>query len=131
MDDVGDSARGESTPLTWAVLLGQWMRFAQSALALPDDAAGRAWKRIVPDIIGLQAVAMALADAHQLPDDEQALAVDRSRVLIDKHRGNIETAFGGDVPHAMLTELIEDAEQAVRRLEQQRAAGEDPRRGSS
>jgi len=116
--------------MTWAALLGQWMRFAQSALALPDDAEGRAWKRIVSDIIGLQAVSMALAEADQLPADERALAVDRSRVLIERYRGHIEQAFGGGVGHPMLAELIADAEAAADRLARDSAGPGDPGGGN-
>ena len=45
-----------SKKLTWAALMGRWVDFAQSALALPDTAEGHAWKQAVPAIIGLQAL---------------------------------------------------------------------------
>lgn len=107
----------DARKLTWAALLGRWVEFARSAVALPDDAPGRAVRAAVPDIIGLQAVTMALGEAELLEPDERALGLDRARVLIERHTRNIRTQFADqDVP-AMLTELIDDAEQAVRRVE--------------
>lgn len=99
------------------MLLSRWTEFAQSALALPDDAEGRAWKRIVPDIIGLQAVTMALNEADDLPADERALAVDRSRVLVDRYSGHIRDAFADKPLHPMLEELVLDAWSAVKQAE--------------
>ncbi len=103
--------------LTWAVLLGRWVEFARAAVALPDDAEGRAWKKVVPDIIGLQAVAMALKDADQLEPDQRALGIDRSRVMIERHTEHIHAAFGEGELHPMLVELITDAWSAVKHAE--------------
>jgi hypothetical protein len=103
--------------LTWAALLGRWIEFARSALALPDDAEGRAWRQAVPAIIGLQAVAMALAEADQLDHDQRALGCDRARVLIERHATELHAIFGADELHPMLRELIDDAETALRRAE--------------
>src|SRR5947209_4799460 len=71
--------------LTWAVLLGRWVEFAQSALALPDSAEGRRLRESVPDVIMLQAVWFALRDLHQLDPAERALGIDRADVLIERH----------------------------------------------
>lgn len=103
--------------LTWAALLGRWVEFARSAIALPDDAEGKAWKQIVPDVIGLQAVTMALRDADQLDAAERALAVDRARLLIDRHTRQIHAAFGTTELHEQLVELITDAWSAVKAVE--------------
>ncbi len=103
--------------LTWAALLGRWMEFARSALALPDDAEGRAWRQAVPAIIGLQAVAMALSEAGELDREQRALGCDRARVLIERHRNELHGIFGPDALQPMLRELIDDAEAALRRAE--------------
>ena len=79
--------------LTWAALLARWVNFARSAVALPDDAQGRAWKSAVPDIIALQAVTMALGELDQLPTEERALGLDRAQVLIDRHGQNLRSLF--------------------------------------
>jgi len=100
--------------LTWAALLGRWIDFARSAVALPDDAEGRAWKAAVPDIIGLQAVTMALGEADELDADERALGLDRARVLIDRHVTNLTHLFG-EALHPKLEEMIDDARAALRR----------------
>ncbi len=98
---------GELNPLklTWAVLLGRWIEFAQAALALPADENGRAWKAAVPDIIALQAICMALGELGELDADERALGVDRSRVLFEKHEANLRGLFGAG-PHPIIGELI-------------------------
>jgi hypothetical protein len=100
--------------LTWAALLGRWMEFAQTAVALPDDADGRAWKQAVPAIIGLQAVTMALREVNDLPNDERALGLDRAEILIERHADELHRAFAGGGLHPMLTELLDDARAALR-----------------
>jgi hypothetical protein len=107
----------DAPKLTWAVLLGRWVEFARSAVALPDDAEGRAWRAAVPDVVGLQAVAMALRDAERLERDQLALGVDRARVLIERHTANLHQAFDTSELHPMLVELITDAWSAVKAAE--------------
>jgi hypothetical protein len=112
--------------LTWAALLGHWVEFARSAVALPDDAEGRAWRKSIPAIIGLQAVTMALAEADDLEPEQRAVGVDRSRVLIERHTRELHEAFdidAGNDLHPMLVELITDAWSAVRKAE---ATGDTP-----
>lgn len=99
--------------LTWAALLGRWVEFARSAVALPDDADGRAWKRSIPAIIGLQAVAMALTHSDELDAEQTAVGLDRARVLIERHTAELHEAFGEGELHPMLVEMIEDAWSAV------------------
>ncbi len=103
--------------LTWAALLGRWIEFAQAAVALPDDVQGRAWKRSVPDIIGLQAVTMALGEADQLEADQRALGLDRARILIERHTQNLHALFDPQPLHPMLAELIADAHAAVEKAD--------------
>jgi len=103
--------------LTWAALLGQWVEFARSSVALPDDAEGRAWRAIVPDIIGLQAVTMALRDRQKLQKADLTLAIDRSRVLVDRHAARIRATMGPKL-HPKLDELILDATKAIAAAEQ-------------
>lgn len=98
--------------LTWAALLGRWVEFARSAVALPDDAQGRAYKAVVPDIIGLQAVTMALSELDQLPPDERALGLDRAQILIDRHTQNLRDQFPQDL-HPSLREMLDEADRAL------------------
>lgn len=116
----------DARKLTWAALLGRWLEFARSAVALPDDAEGEAMRQAVPDIISLQALAMALGEADELGDDELALAIDRARVLLERHVAKLGDLFGEQM-HPMLVELLEDASEAMRRAEQLLAR----RRGSA
>jgi hypothetical protein len=111
---LADMSQFEPTKLTWTALLGRWIDFARSALALPDDAEGRAWKQSVPAIIGLQAVVMALHHSDELDADQRAVGRDRARVLIERHTRELHDAFGDDQPHPMLVELITDAWSAVK-----------------
>ena len=103
--------------LTWAVLLGRWVEFAQSAVALPDDADGRAWKAAVPAIIGLQSLAMALQHASELDREERLLGIDRARVGIERYTDELRGAFGDQALHPMLDELILDAWSGVRQAQ--------------
>jgi hypothetical protein len=98
------------------VLLARWVEFAQSAVALPDDADGRAWKQAVAPIIGLQAVTMALGEVDQLSPNQRALGLDRANILIERHTAELLTAFSitdTSQLHPMLIELIEDAQRAI------------------
>lgn len=98
-----------SEKLTWAALLGRWIEFARSAVALPDDAAGQAMRDSVPDIIMLQAVYFALEHLGDLDRGERALGLDRAQVLISKHTNAIHDRWS-DLPiPAGITELIDDA----------------------
>jgi len=108
--------------LTWAALLGRWVEFARSAVALPDDAEGRAWKRAIPAVIGLQAVAMALKHSDELDARQTAVGVDRARVLIERHTVELHEAFGEADLHPMLVEMIQDAWSAVHETERRLAA---------
>lgn len=121
-------AEFDSRKLTWAALLGRWVEFARGAVALPDDEEGRAMRQAVPDIIGLQAVALALGEADALDDDELALALDRARLLVGGHAKKLDELFA-DQWHPMLVELFYDAQQALERaeqLQQDRRGGEGP-----
>jgi len=98
--------------LTWAALLGRWVEFARSALALPEDSIGAAMRKSVPDIIMLQAVWFAMKDMDGLAPAERALGLDRAEVLIDKHAGALHRRWAGDGSTPMpqkLQELIDDA----------------------
>lgn len=101
--------------LTWAVLLGRWVDFARSALALPEDDPGRRLREAVPDIIMLQAVWFALANLSKLDAAERALGLDRAQVLIDKHANALEEIWRGQTMPAALRELIADARREHRR----------------
>lgn len=105
------------TKLTWPALLGRWMQFAQSALALPDDAEGRAWKGSVPAIIGLQAIALALQHLDELEADERALGIDRARVGIERYTDDLHAAWGDAELPKKVDELIMDAWSAVKQAE--------------
>lgn len=107
-------AAGHSPPLhphrlTWAALLGQWVDFARSALALPDDEAGRRLRESVPDIIALQAVWFALRHMDELAPDERALGLDRAQVMIDTHAAALERRWPGEAMPDALVELVKEA----------------------
>ena len=95
--------------LTWTVLLGRWIEFAKSALALPDDAEGRRLRDSVGDIIMLQAVWFALQNLDELDDAERAVGLDRAQLLIDKHGGVIRDRWRNREMPSMLCELLADA----------------------
>ena len=98
--------------LTWAVLLGRWVEFARSAVALPNDEEGRRLRDSVGDVIVLQAVWFALQGLGELEASERALGLDRAAVLIEKHRVALTQRWGGELPAAM-GELLADAVEAL------------------
>lgn len=108
-----DSPTPEAAPLypdrlTWAVLLGRWVDFARSAVALPTDAEGAKMRDSVADIIMLQAVWFALQHLQELTAAERALGLDRAGVLIEKHTSALRGRWMGAMP-AGIEELINDA----------------------
>ncbi len=108
--NIDGPAPDSGTPvLSWAVLLARWTRFAQTAVALPADDQGAAWRNSIPSIITLQAVTFALADLLLLPVDERPLAVDRAGVLITTHTRDLTIAWRAqDMPQGV-QEIIDDA----------------------
>ena len=120
MIDHGEQP-GEQVPLdgdklTWAALLGQWVEFARSALALPDDAQGRRLRDSVADIIMLQALWHALGHLDALTEQQRAVGVDRAQLLIDKHAQALMRRWQDQVMPARLRELIEDANNRLTRV---------------
>lgn len=103
----------DSRALTWAGLLSKWIEFAQGAVALPDDAAGRAWKASTVSIIELQAVTFALAEIDELDAGERAVARDKAAVLIDRAVGALERVWGEAGLPDGVQEIISDARAAV------------------
>lgn len=112
--------------LTWAVLLSKWTELAKASLALGDDPGSQAIKKLVPDIIALQAVWYALDDMHELPAGEQQLGCLRAQWLIDRHEANIRTSWPDDeaLP-ATLEDLIADAHGSYERACKRLSKGED------
>lgn len=97
--------------LTWAALLGSWVEFARSAVALPDDQQGRRLRESVPDLIMLQAVWFALQHMDQLTADEQALGRDRAGLLIDMHEQQLRQRWQPEILPEQVEQLITDARQ--------------------
>ena len=102
----------DAPKLTWAVLLGRWVDFARSSLALKDDAAGRRLRQSMSDIIMLQAVWFAVQNLDELDDQQRAVGVDRAQVLFDKHARALQDRFDNDMPDQVRT-LIEDAARQI------------------
>jgi hypothetical protein len=102
----------EPETLTWTALLGQWIDFARGALALPDDAAGRAWKQSVTPVIELQAVTFALGDLGRLPAHEHAVALDKANILIDRAAAALGHIWSEEPTPASVREIILDARTA-------------------
>jgi hypothetical protein len=107
----------DTRKLTWAVLLGRWVDFARSALALPDHQQGRALKASVPDLVMLQAVWFALQHLGDLPTDERALGIDRAQVLIERHAEALEQRFADQPMPEQIRELIDDAWAQLHRVQ--------------
>lgn len=114
-DQPPDGARFSDPALTWSALLGHWTDFARASVALPKDGEGGRWRSAVAPAIALQAVTLALRQAHALPGDERALAFDRSEVLIRRHAAELHALWRTEAMPPLLAELIGEAIEALRR----------------
>lgn len=103
----------DARDLSWAVLLNQWVGLARSAVALGADEQSQALRKLVPDIIMLQAVTFALLDLQRLPLAEQQLGCLRAAWLIDRHEQIIRQHWpaGHSLP-TQIEELITQARTA-------------------
>lgn len=100
--------------LTWAALIGRWMEFARSAVALPGTGEGGRWRSSVPSIIALQALVHALGEADTLSSDERALALDKGELLVREHAGALNESWRSEPLPEQLVSLIDDARDALR-----------------
>lgn len=98
--------------LTWTALLGRWIDFAKTSVALPRDAEGMRWRQSVAAVINLQAVTFALAELAELAPEDRPLAMDRAAVLIDENVGKLAAIWGNDLPDSLL-EINADAQKAL------------------
>ena len=96
--------------VTWAMLLGRWSEFARSAVALPTTGTGGRWRQSVPAVIGLQAIAMALADldGHELAGG-RALAIDTAAVGVERAAAELAGIWDLEPWPEELHELLADA----------------------
>ncbi len=98
--------------LTWAALLGRWLDLAAASTALTEDQDGPRWRRSLPSLITLQAIVFAMDEFDQLPQEEQPVALDRSEVLVNEARVQLEETWGEELPLA-LQEALDDADAAI------------------
>lgn len=105
--------------LAWTVLLGRWIDFAKSAVALPDDPASRRLRKSVPDLIILQAVWYALKNLEGLDMPERALGLDRAQMLIDKHAQLLEDCWPPAELPRQVREIILDTRAALHNAQNQ------------
>lgn len=107
--------RIDARKMTWAVLLGRWVEFARSSVALPAEGPLGKLKESVADLITLQAVIAALSELDQLPAEEQALGLDRAQVLVETHSLAVKERFeraGGELPD-QIRQMIDEAHEAI------------------
>ncbi len=102
----------DTQALTWAALLGKWVQFARSAVALPNDDEGQRMRESVVDLIMLQAVWFSLQHLDDLSTDEKELGMDRAEILIHKHRQRLQARWGDQMPQG-IQELLADAQNAL------------------
>ncbi len=100
--------------LTRAALLARWTHVAQAAKSLPPGGEGDRWRRAVPALVALDALAHALAELHGLPESEHALGQDRAEVLIGAHAGALHALWRGEDLPGSVRDWIDDARRALR-----------------
>lgn len=103
----------EPDGLAWTALLARWVEFAQAAKALPAEGEGARWRAAVPQVITLQAVAMALGEMARVPPEERALARDRAELLISGAVGALDRLWRGEPMPEPLLELAAQARAAL------------------
>ena len=99
--------------LTWTALLGKWIEFAQTSVALPKGAEGDRWRASVAPIVNLQAVTFALAELKDLPTADRPLARDKAEILISDNAEKLSELWGEMHLPATLHEIIADARVAL------------------
>ena len=102
--------------LTWAALLGRWLDLAAASTALTEEQDGPRWRLSLSSLVTLQAIVFALEEFDQLPRGEQPVALDRSEVLVNDARMQLEETWGPAMP-AALQEALDDAEAAIDAIE--------------
>lgn len=110
-DGGGDT--GKPTELSWTMLLAHWTQLAQAAAVAPDDAPGRAWRASAADVVGLQALCMALQDLPRVPMEDHAFAIDRAEHQARGHAVALRGAWGQEPMPDGLLELLEDVQGAL------------------
>lgn len=101
------------------------MDFARSAVALSDDASGKAMKATVSDVITLQAVWFALQHLEDLDADEQAIGLDRAAILIERSEASIGHHWRDAARPEMIDELIQDAREMLETASKRHALDTD------
>ncbi|MFG0275160.1 MAG: hypothetical protein ACF8QF_08885 [Phycisphaerales bacterium] len=109
-----NSPAAASDGLSWSVLLARWTEFAQASLALPRTEEGDRWRSAVPPIIGLQALAFALADLGRLAPGDRPLALERAEAGISAHARDLHALWAGEPLPESIAEVIDDARAALR-----------------
>ena len=97
---------------SWSTLLAGWIRFAQSAVALPKDEQGQRWRDSVAPTISLHANAMALGEIDKVNFEERPLAMDKSELSIKSSVAQLNEIWRGEPMPESIIELIEDAKNA-------------------
>ncbi|MGH7133249.1 MAG: hypothetical protein ACREJO_15055 [Phycisphaerales bacterium] len=99
--------------LTWPMLLAKWTDFARASVAFPTGGEGGRWRNAVAPIIGLQAIACALAEIDQLPRADRPLAHDRAEVLIRQYAAQLEAIWHAEPFPERLADLLNDARRVL------------------
>ncbi len=108
-----NGGRAEKNAMSWAVLLGKWTEFVQSAIALPAEGDTGRWRESVVSVVGLQAVTFALGDSGGLTNEELALGLDRAGVLITGYARGLREVWGATAMPDQLLEMMGDARRAL------------------
>lgn len=114
-DDTAPQTSAGPDISTWSALLAHWTEFARASVALPDEGEGGRWKRAVPHVIALQAMAMALAELDRIDDSERAVALDRAEITCRDAAGAIHELWRGEPVPELVVELIDDSRVAFER----------------
>ncbi len=94
-------------------MLAGYTELAQAAVALPPDAQGSRWKRSVPSLIALHAVAHAISEIDTLGEGERDVALDKGEVLVQQHAAELTELWRSDAMPESVLDLMRAAREAI------------------
>ena len=97
--------------LTWSILLGRWVEFAQSAVSLPETGPAGRYRRSVAPLITLHAVTHALGELDLLSPEDRPPATDRAEILIRRSEHELEAIWVDPPPEIAV--FVTDARAAL------------------
>jgi hypothetical protein len=103
--------------IAWSTLLAKWIQWAKASVALPDDAAGTAWKASLPHLISLQAITHAMNELADVVLSDRAFALERAEYSVKEHTTGLHSCWASEpLPESVAT-VIDTAQVTLARAQ--------------